>query len=305
MSYWHHNFEEAHYGLKAILIAAVAVLVFGAAIAQAQDARTPTTTATTTEDGGLIQEIPLPSTLSPVEFHERGTAQQIFSRRPAERFALVNGIAFAVQSAVRKGVPADTVALILLLPFLATFVAFVRNIVGLPSLDMLVPIMFSIALLATGIAVGVMLLVAMVLSSIAARVLFKRIRIMQLPKLALSLLLVAIGVFAALVVSTMIGALDVRAISIVPILLLIVLSERLTKVQLERSPRDTIAIVGTTLALGLAGFLVLAALSVRQFILVYPEVLLLLVPANILIGRYFGLRLTEYVRFAPITGAAR
>jgi hypothetical protein len=31
--------------------------------------------------------------------------------------------------------------------------------------------------------------------------------------------------------------------------------------------------------------------------LLYPEVILILIPVNILMGRYFGLRLTEYHRF--------
>jgi len=32
----------------------------------------------------------------------------------------------------------------------------------------------------------------------------------------------------------------------------------------------------------------------------YPEAILLLIPVNIAIGRYFGLRLTEYLRFKQL-----
>lgn len=225
---------------------------------------------------------------------------ELFKSRPVDHLTPLNFTAYTVQYAVRQGVPANTIMLILLLPFLATIVAAFRHIIGVPSLGLLVPIAFSITLLATGISAGAILLAAILLASGAARIILKRLRIMQLPKMALSMLVVAIFIFIALTGSAGAGLLAVRQLSIFPILLFILLSDRIVALLLERTMIETVQITLITLILGLLGFFLLSFEPIQRFILLYPETIFLLIPINIIIGRYFGLRVTEYFRFAPV-----
>ena len=224
----------------------------------------------------------------------------LFRKRPETKPSFINFIAYSVQYSVKTGVPANTVLLILLIPLLATIIAFFRHVIGLPSLDMLVPIALSITLLATGLVTGLVLLTTILLASTLARLLLKNLRIMQLPKISLSVLIVAISVFAMLTISASTGILTVKEISIFPILLLIILSEKIVALQLERTRNEVVSITVVTLCLGIIGYFLLFADYVRQIVLLYPEVILILIPINIIIGRYFGLRLTEYFRFSPI-----
>lgn len=225
---------------------------------------------------------------------------ELFKSRPIDRVTPLNFMEYSVQYAVRQGVPANTIMLILLLPFLATIVAAFRYIIGLPSLGLLVPIAFSITLLATGISAGAVLLAAILLASGFARIILKRLRIMQLPKMALSMLVVAIFIFAALTGSAAAGLLTVRQLSIFPILLFILLSDRIVALLLERTMVETVQITLITLIMGLLGFFLLSYEPLQRFILLYPETVFLLIPVNIAIGRYFGLRLSEYFRFSTV-----
>ncbi len=236
----------------------------------------------------------------PEEEAEKGQILDLFANRPISNLTPFNFIAFTVQYAVGVGVPANTIVLILLLPFLATLVAFVRHVIGLPSLDLLVPIALSITLVATGIIAGSILLFAILLASSIGRLILRRVRIMQLPKKAVSILIVAIFVFGSLVISAANGILSVKQLSIFPILLLILLGEKIISLQLTRSFNETLTITGVTIFIGLLGFLVLSTELFRQAILLYPEIIVLLIPANFAIGRYFGLRLTEIYRFSYI-----
>ena len=236
----------------------------------------------------------------PEEEAEKGEILDLFANRPISNLTPFNFIAFTVQYAVGVGVPANTIVLILLLPFLATVVAFVRHVIGLPSLDLLVPIALSITLVATGIIAGSILLFAILLASSIGRFILKRVRIMQLPKKALSILIVAIFVFGSLVISAANGILSVKQLSIFPILLLILLGEKIISLQLTRSFNETLTITGVTISIGLLGFFILSTELFRQAILLYPEIIVLLIPANFAIGRYFGLRLTEFYRFSYI-----
>src|SRR5258708_1645718 len=89
----------------------------------------------------------------------------LFAKRPADQPTIWNITAYLVQYAVKIGIPANTVILILLLQLLATIVAFIRQVIGLPSLDMLVAISLSITLLAIGITAGFILLAAIIIAS--------------------------------------------------------------------------------------------------------------------------------------------
>lgn len=229
----------------------------------------------------------------------------LLENRPIERLSLMNIFAFAVQYAVGVGVPANTVILILLLPLLATFISFVRHVVGLPSIGLYVPIALSITFVATGVTVGLLLLVSIVLAAMVARIFLKHVQMMQLPKVALSMFVVSLFIFLTLTFGAKAGILAVRQISIFPVLLLILLSERVVQLQLERSLKETANITFITVLLGLVGFFALSWDPLRDFVLVYPEIVLLLIPANIIIGRYWGLRWTEYYRFSPIRNASK
>ncbi len=224
----------------------------------------------------------------------------MFDNRRADHLNITNAIAYGVQYAVKSGVPANTIMLILLLPFLATLVVFFRYIIGLQSLGLLVPIALSITFLSTGILAGLILLATIFLASFIARIILKRIRIMQLPKLALSMWLVAVAIVTVLTLCAAGGILTVKEISIFPILLLVLLSDRVVAIFLERSLKEVSSIATVTLLLGILGFFLLSWTALRDFVILYPEIVLLCVPINIIMGRYFGLRMTEYVRFKPI-----
>lgn len=225
---------------------------------------------------------------------------QLFKKRPADKLTPFNFVAYMVQSSVKAGVPSRTVILILLLPMLATIIAFIRHVVGLPSIGMLVPVALSITLLSTGIPSGMILLGTIIFASTIARILLKKIRIMQLPKMAMSMFIVSIFIFLVLTVSAMGGILVVKQLSIFPVLLLILLSEQIISVQQERSAQEMIIISMVTFAIGILGYLLLSSTHLRNTVLLYPELIFILIPLNIIIGRYFGLRLMEYFRFSQI-----
>jgi membrane-associated HD superfamily phosphohydrolase len=234
----------------------------------------------------------------PEEEKEKKEFLALFSKRQINEPGITNFMGYAVQYAVKNGVPANTIILILLLPFLATMVVIVRNILGFPTLEMLVPIALAITLIATGPIAGLILLATILFASTISRYILKRIRIMQLPKMAISMMIVSIFVFASLAISASFGLASVTQLSFFPVLLLILLSDKIVALQLSRGTKPAIVITFFTLVLGIAGYAVLSVGIIRSYVLLYPEIILALIPLNILLGRYFGLRLTEYHRFA-------
>lgn len=252
------------------------------------------------EDQQKIEELKKQDVTQPEEVDEKSEVFALFAKRLATTPSLTNFIAYAIQYSVKQGVPANTIFVVLVVPILASIIAFVRHILGLPSIGLLVPIALSITLVSTGITAGMVLLLAILLASTFSKIILKRLRIMQLPKMALSIFIVAIFIIATLTISASLGVLTVRTLSIFPVLLLVLLSDRIVTLQIERSLEETLLITTVTLLLGILGFFLLTADFLKELILVYPEILFLLIPINIIVGRYFGLRVSEYIRFSPI-----
>jgi hypothetical protein len=226
--------------------------------------------------------------------------KELNQKRNTAHVSFINVIPFAIVYAINAGVPTNTIVLILLLPLLATIVVAFRYIVGLSGIGLLVPIALSITLLATDVTPGFIMLAAIIVASLVSRFFLRRFPIMQMPKVALSMLMVAIFLLLALTISSIYGIIDVRNLSIFPILLFILLSDRIVTIFLERDFIETIQTTVITLFLAILGFLLLTWEQLRVFTLIYPEWILLLIPINIMVGRYFGLRVTEYIKFQPV-----
>jgi len=280
-------------------------------ISSANDATTTATSsqaqtgATSTEDleNGLLEALtttPKQDLTKPEEQLQKDVIQQLLEKRPITEPTILNFIAYWVQKAIALGIPANTIVLLLLVPVIATMVAFVRVIIGLPSLEMLVPIVLAFAFVAVGISAGVIILGAVILASFVSRTLLRKVPIMYFPKRSLSHFLLAFFVFAALTLSIILDIESIRNLSIFPILILTLLGDSIVSVQLHKSVRETVLITTVTIGLALLGYLLATSLVVRDMIILWPEVVLLTIPVNLLLGRYFGLRLSEIFRFKSL-----
>jgi len=301
----------------------IAVVLVAPAVVMAQASEFQfQTDATVAADGDASTSTSAPSSMTPsttaagIILHRDLTAQtditqpenlddkvaiiSLFEARPVTELSWFNGMAYWVQEAVRAGVPANTIFLILLSPFLALLVSFVRTVVGLPTLDMLVPIALSFALVAVGITVGLLVLTAIILASYIAKRSLLKLKIMFYPKRSLSMLFLALAVFAALTVGVMLEFERILSVSIFPILILMLLGDMIVSVQLHKSSAETFSITGTTIAIGLIGYVAASSLTIQNIVILYPEIILLVIPLNILVGRYFGLRISELLRFNKV-----
>jgi hypothetical protein len=272
---------------------------------------TATTTATSTADvsasataASIINQrqsiAPNNDLTQPEELSEKTAILSLFESRPVNEPGIFNIMAYWVQEAVRVGVPANTIFLILLTPFLAFFVSFVRVVIGLPTLDMLVPIALAFALVAVGITVGLLVLAAILIASYLSKISLSKVRIMFYPKRSLSMIFLALAVFAALTLGVMLGFEQILSVSIFPILVLMLLGDMIVSVQLHKSSAETLVITGTTIFIGLVGYFTATSDTIQNVIILYPEIILLVIPANIIVGRYFGLRVLEVFRFNKV-----
>jgi uncharacterized membrane protein YfcA len=207
-----------------------------------------------------------------------------------------------VDTAVKNGVPVNTVVLILLFPLVVAIVAAARHLIGIRGVGILTPALLSVAFLATGIWVGVMLFLIILLVATSGRILLRRLKLQYLPRLALLLWVVSGGVFVAMLAASYLPVEGIVTVGIFPILILMLLAETFIDLQQSRSGGEAKDIIFQTFVLSMATSLLLQWDVVQRFVLIYPEIVYFGVGIfDIFIGRYTGLRLVEYLMFRPLT----
>jgi len=214
-----------------------------------------------------------------------------------------NPIKYAIRGAVEAGVPPNTIVLLLLLPAVAAIIAAARHLVGLRGFGIFLPAALSVVFVATGPVVGIGLFLIIVTVSTGTRVVLRklRIRLQYLPRMALLLLFVVMAILGVLFAAPVIKRPDITNVSIFPVLVLVLLAEDFSRVQIGKSAKTAINLTTETLILALVSYVFLTLKSVQEFALLSPEILLLSVLVfDFVLGKYIGLRFLEFWRFRKL-----
>ncbi len=214
-----------------------------------------------------------------------------------------NPVKYAIRGSVSSGVPANTIVLLLLLPFVAFIIAFTRNVVGIRGFGIFLPAALSVVFVATGPIVGIGIFLIIVAVSTAMRVLLRKLkfRLQYLPRMSLILWAVVVGVLGVLFAAPVLRFPDLANVSIFGVLIMILLAEDFTRIQLGKSVNTALNLTVETLILSLISFFFLTLKPLQHYVLLNPEISLLgIAGADLLLGKYTGLRIMEFYRFRKL-----
>lgn len=223
-----------------------------------------------------------------------------YSVRAVQKLSPFNFMSRAVSYMINSGVPVNTVFLILMLPIMATIIAGARQLVGIKAFGIFAPTVIALSFLATGLKYGITIFLAIIIIGGVARSVARRFRLLYLPRMALVLSLLAFAVFAMFFVGALTERTGFIAVSVFPILIMTVLTEHFVSVQIQQGYKAALKLTLETLALSILGFIIGDWTVFKTTILAYPELVLLTIVFNYLMGKYTGLRLMEYVRFRKV-----
>lgn len=216
---------------------------------------------------------------------------------------ILNPFKYAIRSSINAGVPVNTIVLLLMLPGVAALIAAARHIVGVRGFGIFLPAALSVVFVATGPVVGILLFLIIVIVSTASRMALRKskVRLQYLPRMALLLLMVVLGILGVLFAAPIIKEPALSNVSIFPVLILVLLAEDFSKVQLGKSAKTAVNLTTETLILALVSYIFLTLKPVQEIALLHPESFILTVFVfNVMVGKYIGLRLIELWRFRKL-----
>jgi hypothetical protein len=201
------------------------------------------------------------------------------------------------------GLPQRSQALfhtLMVIPVGILLLVVLRNIVGVKTFGTFMPVLIALAFREAGLIWGIAFFSIVVALGIAARFYLEQLKLLLVPRLAAVVILVILIIAMLTILSFKLGLERGLSIGLFPIVILTMTIERMTLVWEERGPTEALQQAIGSLVVGAVCFLIMNQPLVRHLFFVFPELLLLVLAATLLVGRYSGYRLTELYRFRAL-----
>ena len=210
-----------------------------------------------------------------------------------------------------KGVPETSIILLLMLPLVATIIAFWRQIIGLRTFGIYAPILITFAFynlgitpvginLWQGLKYGLALALVVFLSASITHELTKKVRLHYLPKMSVLLSVVSLAVFAMLTVASYLNRGGFISVDILPLLLMITVSEQMISMYIKKGRKAAYILTLGTLFISSITYILISWSWLQELMLERPYISILALLVNLVIGKWTGFRLKEYFRFKSI-----
>ncbi len=189
---------------------------------------------------------------------------------------------------------------LVLIPIGALIISILHQMIGLKTFGTFTPILISLAFRQTGLIVGIPMFILVVIIGLLFRGYLNRLQLLIVPRLAaiLTATVLVVGMLAIAMEN-----LDISlglSVSLFPIVILAMTIERAALMWEEAGPNDTIIAGFGTILAAIIGYFCMINDYVQHWAFVFPELLLLVLGINILVGRYNGYKLIEYFRFLSL-----
>ena len=191
-------------------------------------------------------------------------------------------------------------AVLLLIPIGAFVVVLLRNVIGLQTFGTFMPVLIALAFRETQLWWGAILFSTLVALGLAFRFYLERLRLLLVPRLSAVLIIVVILMLALSIISHRLGFEGGLSVALFPMVIIAMTIERMSVVWEERGATEAIQQGLGSLLVAIISYAVMDLELIRHLVFVFPELLLVVLAATILFGRYSGYRLLELYRFREL-----
>jgi hypothetical protein len=176
-------------------------------------------------------------------------------------------------------------------------------VVGFATFGTFMPILVALAFRETQLLWGIVLFSFIVATGLVVRRLLERMKLLLVPRIAVMLTVVVFILALSSLVAFGAGLERALSVALFPIVIMTMMIERMSVVWEESGVRAALQQALGSLAVATAAYLIFNVALVQHLAFVFPELLLVVLAAMLLLGRYTGYRLSELVRFRSFAGS--
>lgn len=229
---------------------------------------------------------------------QRGVEQLIVDARIEKSKIFI--FSYLVSFFISSGIPSSTLYLLLVFPFIAFFVTFARQFIGISTYGVYLPVMLSLTFFLLGMWFTFMVLTLVLLLSIFIRYILEKVEMLYIPKVALTLSIIASSFFIIIWASLVMELPVAVSLVIFPMLVISTISEKFLSLQSLEGLSSAIIVMIETIVVSFVTYTIIDLTVFKNLIMALPELILLPFLGIIVLGKFTGLRLTEYFKFRSL-----
>ena len=190
--------------------------------------------------------------------------------------------------------------ILLVIPLGVLVAAMFRNLIGIRTFGTFMPMLIALSLRETSLTAGLTLIVGCLTAGVVGRLMLDRLRLLFVPRVCLLLSIVVVTVTG---LSLLGHSLQVRSLGqglLFPIVILAMLIERISVTTLEEGWSSSFKLLGGSFALAAMTYPLFRSSFLSHLFLGFPELILVVMSALVLVGGYTGFRIMELWRFRSL-----
>ncbi len=195
--------------------------------------------------------------------------------------------------------------ILLMVPVGGFILALLRNVIGISTFGTFMPVLIALAFRETQLVWGIVFFSSLVALGLAIRFYLEGLKLLLVPRLAAILIVVVILMVLMSIFTNKLGIERGLSVALFPMVILTMTIERMSIVWEERGAPEAIKQGLGSLAAAALAYLVMHNRDVQHLFFVFPELLLVLLAATLILGRYTGYRLLELARFKDLAKEGR
>jgi alpha-L-glutamate ligase-like protein len=200
------------------------------------------------------------------------------------------------------GIPVSLLQFLLLMPIGAVIVALMRNVIGVRTFGLFLPALLAVSMRETGFVVGSSAFVLVIALVAALHPLLERWRLMYTPRLVI-LLVAVVSLFLGIsALGLYWGQIQFAYITLFPIVIVAITAERFARKWEESGAAGALSTALQTFVVVGGVYLALGSITLETAFLAFPVLFLSLVGLMLILGRWTGVRVSEYIRFRRVEG---
>ena len=209
----------------------------------------------------------------------------------------------AAQSLQELGLSIKSSYIFLLLPLCTLIIAFLRNIVGINTFGVFMPMLIAAACIFTGLWLGLIGFFLVLLLAFIGHGILGRFHVLKVPRLAAIITLLSIVTLIGISRLDANFGIEFGILALFPTIIISFTADRIHQMSDEKNWPDLIKNGLGTLLTILLCYLALNSILLQGVFALYPELLILVLAALIYIGNWTGIRVNEVFRFRHLIKA--
>lgn len=197
----------------------------------------------------------------------------------------------------KTGISSKVLSMLMLLPLGALIVAIFRNVIGVKTFGVFLPVLIAISFTSTGLIFGIISFISVLLLISLLHYPLLQWGILHVPKLVVMLSGVVFLMVILLFAGMNFKIAMVSGLTFFPIIILTICAEKYARIVVEEGITNASKILLQTILVTLFCYTIVNSHLIFLLLMNFPEILLLVAVSSLMLGKWIGLRIAEYRRF--------